>query len=204
MTLWLPNLSYTPLLHRASFLIFQYKKKKTTKKITRKENNFLAQSVWNSYSFKDVFSFLFRYTERANDVQTKETILNIDFVLLDCAPLKYAIQGHCQEWQNQLTSLLKELAITELTSLCNYMKKNAERWFDIVFFYFFLFSLCSFQWNVESFNAEIKRFYCQLHATDSSFKRLVLICLTAHRHPYGSFQCWNPIYLQMFDYSHNY
>jgi dynein heavy chain len=60
-------------------------------------------------------------------VQTQETILNIQFVLLDCSPLKFAILGHCQEWQNKFTSLLFEIATVELKKVNNYLKSNAEK-----------------------------------------------------------------------------
>ncbi|XP_021360073.1 dynein heavy chain 2, axonemal-like isoform X4 [Mizuhopecten yessoensis] len=66
-----------------------------------------------------------RYDEVANNVQTQETILNIQFVLLDCSPLKYAILGHCQEWQNKFTSLLKEIATSRLNELHNFLKDNS-------------------------------------------------------------------------------
>ncbi|XP_036369342.1 dynein heavy chain 2, axonemal-like [Octopus sinensis] len=67
-----------------------------------------------------------RYTEKANNIQSKETVMNIDFVVLNCTPLKAAIQGHCIEWQNKLTGLLLELATTELTTLDTYIKTNTE------------------------------------------------------------------------------
>ena len=68
-----------------------------------------------------------RYTEVANNVQTQETILNIQFVLLDCSPLKAAILAHCQEWQSKFTTLLSEIAITCLKDLNTFLKENAQR-----------------------------------------------------------------------------
>ncbi|ESP04959.1 hypothetical protein LOTGIDRAFT_184938 [Lottia gigantea] len=68
-----------------------------------------------------------RYTEVANNVQTQETILNIQFVLLDCSPLKYAIQTHCQQWQNKFTTLLSEISISKLKELNDFLKDNAEK-----------------------------------------------------------------------------
>ncbi|KAI0228083.1 Dynein heavy chain 2, axonemal [Lamellibrachia satsuma] len=67
-----------------------------------------------------------RYTEVANNVQVQETILNIQFVLLDCSPLKFAILGHCQEWQNKFTSLLFEIATAKMRELHNYLVSNAQ------------------------------------------------------------------------------
>ncbi|XP_076454460.1 dynein axonemal heavy chain 2-like [Babylonia areolata] len=68
-----------------------------------------------------------RYTEVSNNVQTQETVLNIQFVLLDCSPLKAAICGHCQDWQNKFTSLLVEMATTELHSLNDFMVTNGNK-----------------------------------------------------------------------------
>ena len=70
----------------------------------------------------------YRYTEVANNVQTQETILNIQFVLLDCSPLKFAILGHCQEWQKKFTNLLYEIATAKLKEIHEFMKSNAEKW----------------------------------------------------------------------------
>ncbi|KAL4220766.1 Dynein heavy chain 2 [Mactra antiquata] len=68
-----------------------------------------------------------RYTEVANNVQTQETILNIQFVLLDCSPLKYSILSHCTEWQNKFTTLLSEIATSRLKELHEFLKDNAEK-----------------------------------------------------------------------------
>ncbi|KAK3095642.1 hypothetical protein FSP39_017066 [Pinctada imbricata] len=67
-----------------------------------------------------------RYDEVANNVQTQETILNIQFVLLDCSPLKYAILSHCTEWQNKFTTLLSKIATTRLKDLHVFLKDNGE------------------------------------------------------------------------------
>ncbi|XP_014680873.1 PREDICTED: dynein heavy chain 2, axonemal-like [Priapulus caudatus] len=68
-----------------------------------------------------------RYTEVANNVQSQETILNIQFVLLDCSLLKYSVLGHCSEWQNKFTALLAEIAANKLNEIHKYLEKNSER-----------------------------------------------------------------------------
>ncbi|XP_052234681.1 dynein axonemal heavy chain 2-like isoform X14 [Dreissena polymorpha] len=68
-----------------------------------------------------------RYTEVANNVQTQETILNIQFVLLDCSPLKYSILSHCSEWQNKFTTLLSEIATSKLKELHKFLRENGEQ-----------------------------------------------------------------------------
>ncbi|CAH6786111.1 Dnah2 [Phodopus roborovskii] len=68
-----------------------------------------------------------RYTEVANNVQKEETVLNIQFVLLDCSHLKFSLVQHCNEWQNKFTTLLKEMAAGRLMDLHTYLKDNAEK-----------------------------------------------------------------------------
>ncbi|KAL2765787.1 dynein axonemal heavy chain 2 isoform 1 [Daubentonia madagascariensis] len=68
-----------------------------------------------------------RYTEVANNVQKEETVLNIQFVLLDCSHLKFSLVQHCNEWQNKFTTLLREMAAGRLLELHNYLKENAEK-----------------------------------------------------------------------------
>ena len=71
--------------------------------------------------------FVRRYTEVANNVQSQETILSIQFILLDSSPLKNAILGHCLEWQNKFTSLLYEIATARLTELTEFLKTNCVK-----------------------------------------------------------------------------
>ncbi|KAK7827526.1 hypothetical protein U0070_026732 [Myodes glareolus] len=68
-----------------------------------------------------------RYTEVANNVQKEETVLNVQFVLLDCSHLKFSLVQHCNEWQNKFTTLLKEMAAGRLMDLHTYLKDNAEK-----------------------------------------------------------------------------
>ncbi|XP_048588102.1 dynein axonemal heavy chain 2 isoform X2 [Nematostella vectensis] len=68
-----------------------------------------------------------RYTEIANNFQKEETVLNIDFVLLDCSPLKFALLSHCNEWQSKFTTLLREMASQKLMELNNFLKGNAKK-----------------------------------------------------------------------------
>ena len=77
--------------------------------------------------FREFGGGVIRYTEVANNVQGYETVLNIQFVLLDCSPLKASIAAHCQEWQNKFTSLLLEMFTTELHSLNDYLVTMGKR-----------------------------------------------------------------------------
>uniref|UniRef100_A0A670KJQ6 Dynein axonemal heavy chain 2 n=1 Tax=Podarcis muralis TaxID=64176 RepID=A0A670KJQ6_PODMU len=66
-----------------------------------------------------------RYMEVANNVQKEETVLSIQFVLLDCSHLKSAVVQHCNEWQHKLTNLLNEMATSRLRELYAYLQDNA-------------------------------------------------------------------------------
>ncbi|XP_034845406.1 dynein heavy chain 2, axonemal [Mirounga leonina] len=68
-----------------------------------------------------------RYTEVANNVQKEETVLNIQFVLLDCSHLKFSLVQHCNEWQNKFTTLLKEMAARRLLELHAYLQDNGDK-----------------------------------------------------------------------------
>ena len=54
-------------------------------------------------------------------------MLNIEFVLLDCSPLKAALVQHCNEWQNKFTNLLLEMATSQLNDLHDYLSGNARK-----------------------------------------------------------------------------
>ncbi|KAI5104428.1 dynein heavy chain 2, axonemal isoform X1 [Silurus meridionalis] len=68
-----------------------------------------------------------RYAEVANNVQKEETALSVQFVLLDCSPLKFSLLQHCNEWQNKFTQLLSLTAITSLKELHCYLQDSAQR-----------------------------------------------------------------------------
>ena len=68
-----------------------------------------------------------RYTEVENNIQNQETVQTIQFILLDCSPLKFSLLSHCQEWQNKFTSLLLKLASQSLVKLITYFEENAQR-----------------------------------------------------------------------------
>ena len=61
-------------------------------------------------------------------MQKEETVLNIQFVLLDCSHLKFSLVQHCNEWQNKFTTLLKEMAARRLLELHTYLRDNAEKY----------------------------------------------------------------------------
>lgn len=68
-----------------------------------------------------------RYTEVENIIQIQETIQTIQFILLDCSPLKVNLLGHCKVWQNRLTELLLKLATQSLNKLVQYFEDNTKK-----------------------------------------------------------------------------
>ncbi|XP_042256267.1 dynein axonemal heavy chain 2 [Thunnus maccoyii] len=68
-----------------------------------------------------------RYTEKANNVQQEETVVNIRFVMLDCTPLKSSLVQHCSEWQTKFTQLLRHIASNRLKELHASLQDSANR-----------------------------------------------------------------------------
>ncbi|KAM9717113.1 dynein axonemal heavy chain 2 [Menidia menidia] len=68
-----------------------------------------------------------RYSEKANSVQQEETVFNIQFVLLDCSPLKSSLVQHCIEWQTKFTQLLTQIASAHLEELIASMQENVNK-----------------------------------------------------------------------------
>lgn len=69
-----------------------------------------------------------RYTEKASSVEQEETVLNIQFVKVDCSPLKSSLVQHCSVWQTKLTQLLSQLASHRLKEIHTSIHDNSDRW----------------------------------------------------------------------------
>ena len=68
-----------------------------------------------------------RYKDLQNEIQAEETIVNMNFICIDCSPLKQAIVGHCVLWQSKYTSLLHGNAKDELKELREIFSDNTTR-----------------------------------------------------------------------------
>ncbi|KAM4612372.1 dynein axonemal heavy chain 2 [Polymixia lowei] len=68
-----------------------------------------------------------RYMEVANSIQDEETVVAVQFVLLDCGPLKSSLVQHCSDWQGEFTQLLSLMASTRLKELHAFLQDNANR-----------------------------------------------------------------------------
>ena len=68
-----------------------------------------------------------QYIELSNKVQQVDTLTNVEFILLDCSPLKFSTIAHCDEWQNRFHNLLLDMASTKLNDICTSLAENAKR-----------------------------------------------------------------------------
>jgi dynein heavy chain len=68
-----------------------------------------------------------RYSEMANNVQKEDTLVNKDFVLLDCSPIKLSILAHCDEWQLRFYKLLLEMASKKLFAFTAFLEDKRSR-----------------------------------------------------------------------------
>ncbi|KAJ3335866.1 Dynein heavy chain 2, axonemal [Gonapodya sp. JEL0774] len=68
-----------------------------------------------------------RYNEVANNTQKEETLTNINFIRLDCSPLKHALVSHCMAWQAKLTGLLNGSACSELRALHEMFERHTSK-----------------------------------------------------------------------------
>lgn len=75
-----------------------------------------------------VFWFSERYSEKATSIQQEESVVNIQFVILNCSQLKSSLVEHCNEWQTKFTQILSQLASTRLKELYDFMHEKADRY----------------------------------------------------------------------------
>nr|XP_015801752.2 dynein axonemal heavy chain 2 [Nothobranchius furzeri] len=68
-----------------------------------------------------------RYSEKANSVDQEKACSCIQFVRVDCSPLKLSLVEHCREWKAKLTELLSQEACSRLQELYSTIQDNADR-----------------------------------------------------------------------------
>lgn len=68
-----------------------------------------------------------KFSELGNKAQQMETICIIEFLMLDCSPLKFSIMSHIDEITTRLQNLLLQLASKKLADLSDFMDENAKR-----------------------------------------------------------------------------
>jgi dynein heavy chain len=67
-----------------------------------------------------------RYKDLQQEVHGEETVSSVNFVQIDCAPLKQRLIAHCVDWQKRFSALLYKNAKTELGDLQSLMAVNSE------------------------------------------------------------------------------
>ena len=70
---------------------------------------------------------IIRYRDLQGEVQNEGSIENIQFVQIDCSPLKQAIVQHCVGWQKKFTTLLNSIAAAELKALHELFSVNSQK-----------------------------------------------------------------------------
>ncbi|KAM9855172.1 dynein axonemal heavy chain 2-like [Aulostomus maculatus] len=105
------------------------------------------QKTWNKYSdiwednkdshiqyFKglnpsanDFDEEIHRYKMKAKRVKQDETLHDIQFVMLDCSPLKSSLEQHCKQWQAKLAQLLSQMAGSSLKELHSTLLDNVKK-----------------------------------------------------------------------------
>jgi dynein heavy chain len=65
-----------------------------------------------------------RYKNHQQDIHSEDPSHTVAFIRIDCNLLKQSLVGHCQQWQQKLTTLLHHNATTELHALHDYMDNN--------------------------------------------------------------------------------
>lgn len=63
-----------------------------------------------------------RYLQLQEEVAGEDSITNMRFLRVDCAPLKQTLQGHCEMWVAKFTGLLMTMAHQELCAVHDYFK----------------------------------------------------------------------------------
>ncbi|KAM4540607.1 dynein axonemal heavy chain 2-like [Fundulus diaphanus] len=91
------------------------------------KDNFMQRYRRANTSVSSFDADIQRYSENASSIQQEETMVTIQFVMLDCSPLKSSLVQHCSEWQKKFTQLLSQLASSCLQELYASMQSNGDR-----------------------------------------------------------------------------
>ncbi|CAM6114547.1 unnamed protein product [Calypogeia fissa] len=65
---------------------------------------------------------IIKYKDLIEDVQAEEAITNLRFLRIECGVLKQSIITHCEAWVVKFTTLLNQIAKTELEAIHNYLQ----------------------------------------------------------------------------------
>eukprot|EP00767_Chilomastix_cuspidata_P003879 gnl/Chilomastix_cuspidata/4008.p1 GENE.gnl/Chilomastix_cuspidata/4008~~gnl/Chilomastix_cuspidata/4008.p1 ORF type:complete len:4809 (-),score=800.22 gnl/Chilomastix_cuspidata/4008:14-12793(-) len=86
------------------------------------------QETFREFTFQgptigDFESNIRSYMEIQNDVLAEDSISVIQFIQLECSPLKQELVGHCVEWQTGYSTLLNDIGYKDLIDIQNSMNE---------------------------------------------------------------------------------
>jgi dynein heavy chain len=68
-----------------------------------------------------------RYREQQAEIEKEDATYSVMFIKIDCTLIKKALVDHCVQWQNKLTGLLNQNALTELRALHSMFQSNTRK-----------------------------------------------------------------------------
>ena len=71
---------------------------------------------------------VFRYNEVALSITRKETVVTVQFVVLDMSLLKQAIIDHVHDWIRRFVELLHTIATDNLNDMHSYIVNNSTKY----------------------------------------------------------------------------
>lgn len=85
------------------------------------------------YTIFVLFYFVLRFNELSNKAQQVDAITNVEFIVLDCSPLKFSIMSHIDDIITRLQDLLLQMSTKRLENLLYYMDTNAKTYLHCTF-----------------------------------------------------------------------
>ena len=94
---------------------------------TGDKDRFIIRFRDTNPSVADFDATFTRFGELSNKAQAVDAICNLEFVMLDCSPLKCSILTHIDDLLTRLQALLLKMASQKLTYLCTFMSENSKQ-----------------------------------------------------------------------------
>jgi len=91
------------------------------------KEGFIRRYEKASYALTRFDADILKYLQLQEEVQGEDSITNMHFLRIDCAPLKQTLLGHCEQWVGKFTGLLNSLAATELNAIHEHFTSSAQQ-----------------------------------------------------------------------------
>lgn len=89
--------------------------------------HYFAVSIFTYTCTSDSYALCpIRFNELSNKSQQVDAITNVEFIVLDCSPLKFSIMSHIDDIITRLQDLLLQMSTKRLANLLSYMDTNAK------------------------------------------------------------------------------